>query len=306
MELSLFDLHCDTAYEMLRTGQGLTENRLAVSLTHAKAFKQYIQVMALWTDRRLSDEEGWEHFSAMLQNLRRDEAIRSHRAELTTKPWQDTRPQLLLGVEDARILCCKLSRVDTLWREGVRILTPLWQGETVIGGSHDTKAGLTDFGREALDSAARLGMILDISHASEASADEIFSIAAAHGRPVIASHSDAYAVCPVSRNLRDRQVHRILDSGGVIGLNLYEKFLTAEPTAGPDKLLLHIEHFLSLGAEEALCLGCDMDGCTLPEEISNLSALPRLAELMLRHGYSEKLIHGIFFENAMRFATKNL
>ena len=62
MRLSLFDLHCDTACEMLAQGQELTENTLAVSLRRAEIFEQYVQVMAFWTDRRLDDEEGWAHY----------------------------------------------------------------------------------------------------------------------------------------------------------------------------------------------------------------------------------------------------
>ncbi len=305
MQLSLFDLHCDTAYEMLRQGEPLTENRLAVSLEKAKDLQHYIQVMALWTDRQLDDESGWRQFSAMLHKLRADPALQNEAALLITALADDSRPQLLLGVEDARILAGRLERVDTLYREGVRILTPLWQGETVIGGSHDTNVGLTDFGRLALDRAAGLGIVLDISHASETSAEEMLEIAAHHARPVIASHSDSHTVCPVSRNLRDRQAKAILDSGGVIGLNLYHRFLTDGSDTPLHRLPAHIDHFLELGAENALCLGCDMDGCELPPEIPHLGALHKLAEFLQRY-YSDALIEKLFYRNAMRFALANL
>ena len=59
MELSLFDLHCDTPYLMLRNSQPLFSNNLAVSLENARDFKRYTQVMALWTDNELTNEEGW-------------------------------------------------------------------------------------------------------------------------------------------------------------------------------------------------------------------------------------------------------
>ena len=305
MRLSLFDLHCDTAYEMRRRGQGLIQNKLAVSLQNAENFEQYAQVMALWTDHNLSDEEGFRACLAMIENLKRDEALTSRRARIVKHyTGTDDSATLILSVEDARILAGELTRVDRLYGLGIRILTPLWKGVTCIGGSHDTDMGLTDFGRAAIDRATALGMIPDISHASVESADEILEIARRHQRPVIASHSNSHTVCPVSRNLRDRQVAEILATDGIIGLNLHVDFLTQSGRATVADLIPHIEHFLSLGAEDALCLGCDMDGCTLPPDLSDIAELPRLAELMQQRNYPDTLIEKIFFENASHFATK--
>ena len=194
--------------------------------------------------------------------------------------------------------------MDTLYSLGVRILTPLWKGTTCICGSHDINTGLTEFGKNAIRRAVSLGMIPDISHASVEAADDIFEIANAQSRPVIASHSNAYEICPVSRNLRNDQIKSVLDANGIIGLNLHIPFLTSTENATINDILRHIDYFLENGAENALCFGCDMDGCRLPAEIPNLAALPKLAEEMQRAGYSDALIHKIFFENASIFARK--
>ena len=305
MNLSLFDLHCDTAWEMLKQKQPLEENGLAVSLQKASIYHRYAQVMAHWTPSRMQDEEGWQNFLAMHQNLLNDPAVRTHKAKICTScPDKDHIPSLFLAVEDARILAGKIDRVDRLFAMGIRILTPLWKGETCIGGSHDTDRGLTSFGKEALDRAASLGMILDISHASIRSAEMIFSIAQAHHRPVIASHSNAYDVCPVSRNLRTEQIQYIVDSDGLIGINLFTDFVTADGKATSIDALRHIDRFLELGAKDRIALGCDMDGCKLPPDIPNVSALVRLAEQMQKSGYSEELIHNLFYGNAYRFAKQ--
>ena len=307
MKLSLFDLHCDTAGEMLRQKQHFERNTLAVSLANASVFERYVQVMAHWTDYRLDDEAGWSSFEAMLQNLKNDPAVTSGKANICTRcPAPDHSPTLLLSVEDVRIVAGRLERIDRLWEYGVRILTPLWAGHTCIGGSHDTDRGLTDFGRAALDRAVALGMILDVSHASVASTSEILEISARHARPVIASHSNAFSVCPVSRNLRDEQIKKIVASDGLIGINLYQGFLKNDRPATAADALAHIDHFLELGAENRLALGCDMDGCTLPPDVPDLASLPRLASLMLEHGYSEELIRKIFYQNAFAFAQKYL
>ena len=305
MELSLFDLHCDTAWEMLKNKQPLEKNDLAVSLEKASVYRRYAQVMAHWTPPRMNDDEGWQSFLIMHQNLINDPAITEKKALITSNcPKKDHPPSLFLAMEDARILANQLDRVDILFEKGIRILTPLWKGETCIGGSHDTEKGLTPFGRSALERASSLGMILDISHASVPSAEEIFDVSKKHGHPVIASHSNAYDVCPVSRNLRSEQIKAIVDSDGIIGVNLYTAFLKADGTATAEDVLPHIDYFIEHGAKDHLALGCDMDGATLPPDIPNVGALPRLAELMHERGYSIDLIQAIFYENAYRFAKK--
>lgn len=293
---------------MLRTEQSLTSNSLKVSLERARVFQAYTQVMAHWTDNKIDNETGWQQFLAIRKHLEADAAIQTGTARIgfDDSPSDPSTVTLLLAVEDARILAGKLERVDRLYQEGIRILTPLWKGLTCIGGSHDTDEGLTDFGKAALERACDLGMILDISHASERSASEIFEIAERYHRPVIASHSNAFTVCPVSRNLRDRQIKRILACDGVIGLNLHTAFLRTDRIPSVRDVLPHVEHFLEMGAEDALCLGCDMDGCDLPPDLPDLASLPVLAEELLKRNYPESLIQKIFFQNATRFATTYL
>ncbi len=306
MPLSVFDLHCDTAYEMLVKKQPFSDNFLAISAKKAKDLQQYIQVMALWTDDHLGDEEGWQQLLRMYQNLLSDETVKSGRAKLCTAcPAEEAGISLLLGIEDARVLCGKLERVEQLYQMGVRIITPLWSGISCIGGSHNTKEGLTDFGRCAIAAAVDLGMIADISHASERCADEILALAADRHRPVIASHSNAFDICPASRNLHSRQLRELLASGGVIGLNLCRHFIKADGEPTLTDLLRHIEYFLERDAENALCLGCDMDGAPLPAFCDSLAALPSLADRLAAH-YPQALIEKIFFKNAFHFAEKYL
>ena len=229
------------------------------------------------------------------------------RAKCLTAVGEELPPvSLLFSIEDARIFANHLDRVEEAYALGVRILTPLWGGVTCIGGSHDTIEGLTDFGRSVVQKAHSLGMILDISHASIRSAEEIFDLAKDANRPVIASHSNAAAICPVSRNLRDDQIQKILSSGGIIGLNLYTKFLSQKARVTVEDVIPHIEHFLSLGASDALCLGCDMDGAQMPEGLRTIGDLYVLAERLLARNYSEALVRKLFYDNAKSFLRQNL
>lgn len=309
MKLSLFDLHCDTAYAMRAQSQPLGDNNLAVSLLRASHYQRYIQVMAHWTPPELSDSDGWRALRKIYSNLKKDPDILCGNAEIhTALPLEALSPVLLLSVEDARVLDGRLQRAKKLFDMGFRIVAPFWRGESCIGGAYDTDKGLTPFGIEALTEMLRLGMILDISHASRQSAKEIFSLASEYACPVIASHSNAYACTPHPRNLTDEEISSVLRSDGVIGINLYTEFLRKEnsQTATVEDIAAHIEHFLSLGAENALCLGCDLDGAPVPSEIKDLSGLPLIAEKLLQKNYSESLVRAIFFDNASGFAQKYL
>ena len=306
MKLSLFDLHADTAWAMYQTKQPLGSNTLAVSLDKAQKYERYVQTMALWTSPRLSNEDGYLELLKTAENLKNDPALTGGDAELCTSclPRTSKKASLVLSVEDARVLDGHIERVAELAALGVKSVIPMWSGETCMGGSHNTSIGLTEFGKRAAKEMLAHGMVLDISHASIETSNDIFEICAAHNAPVIASHSNAYPVCPVSRNLADWQTRAILASGGIIGLNLYRAFLEKDGNATLDTILSHIEHFLSLGAENALALGCDMDGAELLSEIPDLSHLDRLAEHLLAHGYAQSFLDALFFENAYRFAQK--
>ncbi len=307
MNLSLFDLHADTAWAMYQAKQPLTHNSLAISLDKAQKYARYIQTMALWTSPKLSDEEGYLHLLEMVENLKNDPALTNGDAELCSScPSRECKKiSLMFSVEDARVLDGRIERVAELADLGVRSVIPMWSGETCIGGSHNTNTGLTDFGKRAAKEMLAHGMVLDISHASVESSKDIFELSAASGKPVIASHSNAHTICPVSRNLHDWQIDAIVASGGIIGINLYKAFLEEDGSATLDSILAHIEHFLSRGAQNALCFGCDMDGADLLDDIPNVSHLPRLADHLLAHGYSQELIDALFFENAYRFAQKH-
>ena len=307
MSLSLFDLHADTAWTMYQTKEPLGSNSLAVSLEKAKQYARYIQVMALWTSPNLNNEDGYLKLFEMVKNLKNDPSLINGEVKICTScPSRNAdKPSLLFSLEDARILNGHIERVEEIAKLGVRSIIPLWAGETCIGGSHDTNVGLTAFGKLAAKKMLDAGIVLDISHASIPSSNDIFELSAAHSKPVIASHSNAHAVCPVSRNLHDWQIDAIIASGGIIGINLYHAFLEKDGTATLDSILRHIEYFLSRGAENALCLGCDMDGADLLEDIPDLSYLNRIAEHLLAHGYSQKLIDALFFENAYQFAQKH-
>lgn len=306
MTLSVFDLHCDTALEMYRAGSGFSDNDCHLSARLLQPFSRFGQVAAVFCPQALTDEEGWQQCFRVLSHLRTHldgcAGILSGGGEIASV-WGQGKTALLPAVEDGRILAGKPERLPELYRAGGRVLTLLWGGNTCIGGSHDTGDGLTDFGKRTVSACFDLGIIPDVSHASEQSTEEIIGISREVGKPCIASHSDSYAVHPHSRNLHDRHFTAIRDLGGVVGLTLCPAHLGG---TSYEKILDHAEHYLSLGGEKTLCLGCDLDGTELPDGIRNVSDLTKIADLFARHGYSDDLIERIFYRNAVEFFVKNL
>ena len=150
--MKYFDLHCDTATALLSRSQSLFDNNLHISLKKAETFESYAQVMAIWTHHKLSDEQGYETFFKVLHNLKNEIEINSNKTQFATDhnslndAWSNSKPPLILAVEDARILQNDLSKLDILYSKGVRLLTLNWYGDTCIGGAHNTNNGLTDFG----------------------------------------------------------------------------------------------------------------------------------------------------------------
>ena len=186
--------------------------------------------------------------------------------------------------------------LEDLYKVGFRITTLGWNEKNVLTGSNVTGGGLTDMGREFVEEAQRLGMLIDVSHISDEGFWDIMEITQA---PVIASHSNSRSVCNVSRNLTDEMFLEICKTGGVAGMNLYSCFVGENPNI--DTFCDHIFHFLELDPSgKHISLGGDLDGCeSLPEGIGGLQDYPKIAQRLLERGLTEKMVSDIYWNNAV-------
>ncbi len=292
--MKFFDLHCDTSYEAFKQNEGLACNNLHIDLKRADNFDEYGQVFAVWSDSELSDEDCFKNFLEIHSYFHSKASLLSGRF------------RFFLSVEDARLLCGKLDRLDLLYGMGVRFLIPMWKGKNIIGGAFDTDLGLSNFGESVIKKCFEIGIIPDVSHSSEKSAGEIFAIAERYNKPVIASHSCSFAVYEHPRNLRDEQFKRIQQLGGVVGLSFCSYHL-----AGDDKksntsdILKHIEHYLNIGGKDILCIGADMDGAPMPAGISGIESIPLIYDKICQE-FGNTIAQKIAWENAYNFINNNL
>lgn len=310
--MKLFDLHCDTAIRLLSYSKSLYDNDLHISLKKASVFEGYAQVMAVFSQSHLSDSEAYTRFFGVVENLEKEALSNAARVQIIKSGkelpsvWNSGITPLIISVEDARILEGDLSRLDILYEKGVRLLTLNWSGETCIGGAHNTHSPLTEFGKSVVGRCFELGIIPDISHASFEGADDCISIAKEFGRPIVASHSNSYSVYPHSRNLRDENFKDIVSLGGIVGISLCNEHLNNPTVSSVEDIIRHIDHYLSLGGERTVCLGCDLDGTALPVGFTDISDLSRIEERMTELGYSDDIINNVTYKNAFDFMQSNL
>ena len=189
---------------------------------------------------------------------------------------------------------------------GLRSLGPVWSRPTRYGhgvpfafpSSPDTGPGLTDAGKRLVRACNDLRVMLDLSHLNE---QGFWDVARLSDAPLVASHSNAHAIAPSSRNLTDDQLKAIAESGGLVGLNYGASFLdpagSADPRLGWDGMLRHVDHLLAHLGEDHVGLGSDFDGTTIPAALGDAAGLPRMLQAMLDHGYGRDLVEKIAWKN---------
>ena len=179
---------------------------------------------------------------------------------------------------------------------GFRISTLGWNESNPLTGSHVTGEGLSDQGRAYVKNCQQLGILVDVSHISDAGFWDILKITEG---PVIASHSNSRAVCGHSRNLTDDMFKAIMETGGVAGLNQCAAFIGEAPTL--DTVADHVIHFLELDPEgRHIALGGDLDGVTaMSRGFTGIESYPDLFDRLLERGVSEKLLLNICWNNAI-------
>ena len=310
--MKYFDLHCDTATSLLSKKQSLYENTLHVSLNKAEIYESYAQIMAIWTNYKLSDEQGYETFFKVLKNLKDEINLNSDIITIVTNAnslsnaLNSGKIPAILSVEDARILQNDLNKLNVLYDNGVRLITLNWYGDTCIGGSHSSTNGLTNFGIDVVNKCFQLGIIPDISHTSFNGAKQVIEIAQMDNKPIVASHSNSYYINPHTRNLRDDDFISIIKLCGLVGINLCPEHLTNKNSASIDDVIKHIEHYLSLGGENTLAMGCDLDGTNLPNGFADVTDIQKIANELQKLNYSNELIEKILYQNALNFFKNNL
>ncbi len=223
----------------------------------------------------------------------------------------DGRVAGILTVEGGEALEGSLGVLRALHCLGVRALTLTWSYRNALAdgeGETRTGGGLTRFGVEVVREMGRLGMLVDVSHVSEAGFWQVLEEAKG---PVVATHSNCRALCDHARNLTDEQIKALAAKGGVMGLNSCGAFVRLG--AGPpgsegerikatvDDLLDHAGHIIDLVGPKHLGLGLDLDGIrTRTVGLEDVTGVPALAAGLLGRGHDRETVGLVMGGNWLR------
>jgi membrane dipeptidase len=190
----------------------------------------------------------------------------------------------------------------------VRVLGLTWFYSNEFAGTSNSKDkqgnfGLTEKGRKLVALANDLGMVIDVSHASD---QTVLDVAALSSQPFIASHSCARGIQDIERNLSDELLKLIASKGGVIGVNFHRGYVSDKPR---DQVKLEdvadqIIYITKVAGIDAVALGSDFDGSSPPSDLDGAHRMQDLALHLSKRGFSDEDIAKIMYRNALRLFTR--
>jgi len=209
----------------------------------------------------------------------------------------------VLHIEGVEALDTRLETLDVFHAAGLRSLGPVWSRPNAFAHGvpfdfprgPDTGPGLTAAGKRLVKACNRLGILVDLSHMNEAG---FWDVARISDAPLVATHSCAWAL------VTDGQLDEIRDSGGIVGINFHKGFLRADGDADQPTSLTEIARHARYVADrigvEHVGLGSDFDGAKMPEDLGDVTGLPRLLEALRGAGFEEADVRRIAWENWLR------
>jgi len=231
------DTHNDAVTACIEKKVSLDQDLRGINHSDLKRFKEGgldYQLFSIWCDGDKKNPYAW----AMREMDTLDAvAARNPDKMVVAKNWSQIQKALKegklvaqYGVEGGHMIEDDINKLDTFYKRGVRYMTLTWNNSPSWASSHTDEKnakyagprGLTSFGKQIIQRMNQLGMIVDISHVGEATFWDAIKTTT---KPVIASHSNAYTICPVTRNLKDDQIKAIGKNGGVIHLNFFSAFV---------------------------------------------------------------------------------
>lgn len=334
--MKIADMHCDTISEIWESRkqsvsqnggspQQLSRNDLHIDIRKMKKAGYLLQNFVLYVDLK----KGLDPFEYVLEliDVFREEMGKNKNDIGVIKTYDDIlanerqgKMSALMTIEEGG--CCKgeIGNLERLYQLGARMMTLTWnypnelaspnlfiksaeKGSTLKNDEgfnlFDSSRGLTEKGFFFIQRMEELGMIIDVSHLSDAG---FWDIVQHTKKPFVASHSNARALCGHCRNLTDDMIRAVAGRGGVIGLNFYGCFLneTNDSHSRVARMAAHARHMLNVGGSGCLGLGSDFDGISGELEIQDCSQMQKLVDGLERAHFTGTEIENILWRNVMR------
>ena len=314
--MKVIDMHCDTMKAILderdkNKNVNLKNNNFTVDIEKMKQGDYMLQVFAAYTNIKEGDTlvnclRTIDLFHNEIKANKEDIGIVLSYDDIL-KNIKQNKMSALLSIEEGA--CCKgdLGILRNFYRLGVRMMTLTWNYENelgfpneIIGNKLVCDRGLKNKGFEFIEEMEKLGIIIDVSHLSDAGFYDILNNTK---KPFVASHSNSRSIYGHRRNMTDDMIKKLADRGGVMGLNFYSNFLNDNTTFNNmskiDDMINHVKHIKKIGGIEVIGLGSDFDGIDCKVEIEDASKMQILAEKMKKEGFTENEVEHIFYKNVL-------
>lgn len=207
---------------------------------------------------------------------------------------------IMLGIENGHALDGKIENLHHFAQRGIVYMTLCHNGDNDICDSAKgctTHNGVSAFGKQVINEMNRLGIMVDLSHASEKSFYDALELSE---QPIVCSHSSCRALCDHPRNLTDEQMRALAAKGGVMQVTLYNGFLVKDCEATIEDAMCHLEHAIDVMGIDHVGLGTDFDGDGGIVGLASSSELTNFTRQLLKRQFSEQDIQKIWGGNFLR------
>jgi len=306
----IFDGHCDTILEVMNHKRSLEKKSTTghLDIPRMKEGGVDVQFFAIFIEDIYKPERSLKRTLQLIDCFYKEIEKNQDDISLVTNYNQIEEVNragkiaAILSIEGGEALEGDLGALRVLYKLGVRLLTLTWnQRNQIADGIWESRAGsgLTEFGIKVIDEMNDLGMLIDVSHLLETG---FWDVVKRSKTPIVASHSNCYALCPHLRNLKDEQIKALVDKGGVIGITFVPDFLTQEKRKTIVKdVVTHIDYLVEKAGIDCVGLGSDFDGTDdLPLGLEGVDKIPNITKELLDRGYKEREIEKILGGNFLR------
>ncbi len=305
------DTHCDTPmFFHLNPDFGARDPRILVDIPKMTEGHLDAAIMVAYLKQQERDEASLLAATAkanrILTQIEEMVAKNCTRCDIAYTPadlWRlkrDGKKAIMLGVENGYAIGKDIKNVELLRKRGVVYMTLCHNGDNDICDSakgNGEHGGVSPFGADVIREMNRVGMMVDLSHASEKSFYDALEIS---NTPIVCSHSSARALCDHPRNLTDGQMRALAGKGGVMQVTLYNGFLRTDGKASILDAIEHLNHAVNVMGIEHVGIGSDFDGDGGVQGCASASELINFTRMLLKERYSEEDIQRIWGGNFLR------
>ncbi|ERJ12977.1 dipeptidase [Haloplasma contractile] len=311
--MKVFDMHCDTLLRCLESNQteSLISNDFHVSFENMKRGHYLAQVFACFVDTGTTNSP-YELCNKMIDQFYLDvegsDDVRfAGNYDDLMDNIKDNKLTAMLSIEEGAAIEGSLEKLKHFYNRGIRFITLTWNYENEIGYpnykyEHQHK-GLKPFGIETVEAMNDLGIIVDVSHLSDAGFYDVLKVSK---KPFVATHSNSRSLHEHPRNLTDDMIKQLGNTGGVTGINYVAGFLGNHDLARAEDVVQQMKHIVDKGGIEVCSIGSDFDGCKTPElKLQDAAHVPYLLDLMSKE-FTDDEIDQITYKNIMRVIKETL